>query len=281
MDRIGCWLILGAAIMICGGVPAVAEQPAEIFTIAIVGSGETGGGAATPALAEAKRALTESLRALGARVTGRLIADTGSSPKVRQAKAAGRRASRTPSVDVVIGLSAKPKRRAGTYTAHLAMSLRAVLHAVEDDGPPLTIRARRERRLPTSCPKACVARISARMAREQARALASGIFRKAARMVSTTGRRLAFRGFSGQELGEIRQYLRVFPSFQRMGQGVRRAKDTVIRYQSRLDDRMLASALKKMLGHMGTPADITHRGRAYTVARVAGRVQPKAMPRQW
>lgn len=278
MDRIGCCLILGAAVMICGGVPAVAEKPAKSLAIAIVGSGETGGGVA---LTEAKRALTESLRALGARVTGPLINDTGSSSKARQAVAPGRNAAPAPPVDVVIGLSAKPNRRTGAYTVHLAMSLRAVLHAVEGDGPPQIFNARRERRLPASCPKSCIGRIAARMAGEQAQALASGIFRQAIRMVSTIGRRLAFRGFSVRELSEIRQYLRVFPGFQRMGQGVRRAKDTVIGYRSRLDDPTLASALRKMLGHMGTRAGITRRGRAYTVVRVAGPAQPDATPRQW
>ncbi len=280
MGRIGCCLILGAAVMMCGTVAGAAGRPAKGLTIAVVATGRTDDDAATRALAEAQRALTESLRALGARVSGRDIADAGSS-KSRRAMAAGRRAAAAPPIDVVIGLSAEPVRRVGTYTTHLAMSLRAVLYAVYDSGRPRILRDRRERRLPASCSKACVARIGARMAEEQARALAPGIFQQAGRVASTAARRLAFRGFSNRELRKIRQYLRVFPGFRRMGQGVRRAKDTVIGYQSRLGDRALGSALKKMLGHMEIPAGVSRRGRGFTVARNAGPAQPVALSRQW
>jgi hypothetical protein len=281
MGRIGCCLILGAAVMIYGSVPATAEKSTKSFRVTIVNSGETGGSAANPTLAAAKRALAESLRALGAKVTGRVIGDTGSSLNGPKAIAAGQRAARAPTADVVIGLSATPKRRDGTYTTHLAMSVRMVLHAVEGARPPRTIRARRERRLPAFCPKACFDRIAARMAGKQARSLASSIFREAARMVSTADRRLAFRGFSAREMGEIRQYLRVFPGFQGMRQRVRQAQDTVIAYRSRLDDRALTRALKKMLSHMGSPAGVSRRDRNYTVARDTGPAQPDAIPWQW
>lgn len=277
MGRMECCLLLGAAIIMCPTPTGAADGAAKRLTVTVVATGRTDDHATT----RAQRALTESLGALGARVTVRAMAEAGSSPTARHAVAVERRAAAPPRLDVVIGLSAKPVLSAGTYTAHLAMSLRAALYAVNGDRPPRILQARRKRRLPAFCPKACVARIGARMAEEQARALAPAIFRQARRVATRPARRLAFHGFSERELSEIRQYLRVFPGFRRMGHGVRRAKDWVIDYGSRLDDGALGSALKKMLGHMGIAAGVSRRGRGFTVARHWGPAQPGPASRQW
>ncbi|MDX1483423.1 MAG: hypothetical protein R3229_02980 [Alphaproteobacteria bacterium] len=238
--------------------------------IAVVTAGAAAGGGASQALERAKRVFMQRLRRGGARVSGHVMTPSkGAAGSADPLSVADQRWA-SPPVDAVLVLAVELQRRHGAYTARLSVALTATLHVIEAEAPPAIFRDRRERRLPSHCPDDCSSRIAARLASQGADALAPRLLRSINGLDLTPARALAFRGFDAPETREIQDYLRVFPGFRRMSQARQRGNAIVIRYLSRLSDRKLMAALRKMLGHMGIPAAVSKRGGTFTVARAAG-----------